>query len=133
MKVDSRHSFAAGPWRGLARALAFASLALGPAVQAEPVAAMQRVATQRPAPMLEAPPLRPTQAGGELLVMVCRRGVEDTQPMRQMQQMQQDLPMLCLATEADEETMQMGPERFRDLLEKAVKAGATVVFVVQRQ
>lgn len=99
-------------------------------MQAEPAAAgTNHIAAQRVAAPLEAPPQR-GQAPGNLLLMVCRRGLEDT---NQMQEKQQELPLLCLATEADEETVQLGPARFRELLEEAAKSGAMEVFVLQPQ
>jgi hypothetical protein len=40
------------------------------------------------------------------------------------------LPLLCMATETDEQSLQMGPARFRELLETAAKSGSMMLFVL---
>ena len=129
MKLDARHRCATRGCRAwLLPALAAAGLvgfSLTAAAQSRaPSAGVQRVAAPLDLPQ------RPAQAQGDLVVMVCRRALEEP---RQPAQPRRDAPMLCMATEADEDTVQMGPARFRDLLERAVQSGATVVFVLQPQ
>jgi len=76
----------------------------------------------------EAPPPAAGRASEEgVLIMVCRRGLD----VVQTQQSAQDLPMLCLATQVSEEAAQLGPARFRELLDKAASSGAMFVVVVR--
>lgn len=130
MKIDSLHICVARLRHLLVPIMTVASLALASVAQAEPaVAGRQHVASKPVITPLGAPP-RQAQATSEVLVMVCRRGVEETPSA---QGAQRYAPLLCLATQADEEVVRMGPARFRELLEKAVDSGAMVVFVLPPQ
>lgn len=99
--------------------------------QAQPVAG--------PLPASYAPDARHAAAGspyandrGEVLIMVCRRGLQrqDMDPLLPLQELQQDLPLLCLATQTDAEALKMGPARFQQLLDNAAGAGALWLVVV---
>ena len=66
----------------------------------------------------------------ELIVMLCRRGLE---PGQLPQQMPQELPLLCLVMQTDGQALQMGPERFQELLDKAANSGMLTVLLLQPQ
>ncbi len=68
---------------------------------------------------------------GEVIVMMCRRGpLEQAQDMQYMQDMPQDFPLLCLATQVNEEEARMSPAQLRDLIDKAAQSGGLSVIVV---
>jgi hypothetical protein len=69
-----------------------------------------------------------TEGSDELIVMLCRRGVE---PGQFRQELPQELPLLCLVTKADEKTLLMGPARFQELLDKAASSGQLTVHVLR--
>jgi len=126
MKTDSTPRDACWRRRLLCPALAALSFGLALAARAEtPAAGAIRIT-----PPLDASPYAEQEdVHGELLVLVCRPG---RMPIQQ-QQMQQDLPLLCLVTQADEQALRMGPDRFQQLLDKAVDSGAVVVLVRPRE
>jgi hypothetical protein len=122
----NKHSTPRAPWlrRSLLPLMTAVSFGLTVSAEADtPTRINTRIATP-----LEAPPPPAGRAGEEgVLIMVCRRGLDAVQT----QQSAQDLPMLCLATQVSEEAAQLGPARFRELLDKAASAGAVFVVVVR--
>jgi len=87
----------------------------------------------RTAARLEAP-LPVTGEANETLVMVYRRGsLGEAQARQGVQEMPQELPLLCLVMQVDEESLQMGPARFQELLDKAASSGSMVVLVLPPQ
>jgi hypothetical protein len=111
---------------------------LVPVLAALAFAAGQTAVADTPAPSMirtaapmQSPLPHGTEGGNdELIVMLCRRGVE---PGKTVQEMPQELPLLCLVTQTDEETLQMGPARFQDLLDRAVNSGQMTVLVLRPQ
>lgn len=97
---------------------------------AQPATAdMLAPAMTRTAAALQSPLPQGTEGGSdELIVMLCRRGVE---PGQAVQELPQELPLLCLVTQADEEALQMGPARFQELLDKAASSGRMSVLLLR--
>lgn len=128
MKFDSTPRCGFSP-RFLWPAVAAFMLSLSAAAHAEPALAVKPTRVAAP---LVAAPAAPKQ-GEELLVMICRRGVAPTQGMQMQQELPQDLPLVCLTAPADEEALQMGPDRFHELLNKAAESGLMFVLVIRPQ
>jgi hypothetical protein len=71
---------------------------------------------------------------GDVTLMMCRRGpLEPTQDMQHMQDMQnipQDFPLLCLATQISEEDARMSPVQLRELIDQAARSGGLSVIAL---
>jgi hypothetical protein len=76
-------------------------------------------------------PVQPGNATSDtLIVMVCRPGID---PDASLQAVPQELPLVCLVTETDAQTLQMGPARFQELLDRAADSGTLTVMVLRPQ
>jgi len=84
----------------------------------------------RTAAALESPVPQGSDSSDKLIVMLCRPAML---PNASAQEMPQELPLLCLVTETDAQTLQMGPARFQELLERAADSGTLTVMVLQPQ
>lgn len=108
-----------------------------PAMAALAFVVGQHAAADTPAPAvtrvagpIQIPLPQSNEGSDELIVMLCRRGIE---PGRSGREMPQELPLLCLVTQADAATLQMGPTRFQELLDKAVNSGQLSVMLLRPQ
>jgi hypothetical protein len=78
----------------------------------------------------ERSPLPPAIEGADhILVLLCRLGAGEMPSAQTMQELPQELPMICLVTDADEEVVHMGAGRFNELLDVAASSGRMTVFV----
>lgn len=128
MKVDTKAKGrrVARRSRLLWTAMTALAFTLAPPVLAD-TAAPIRVVTA----MTMQSPLPPGSEGSdELIVMLCRRGIE---PGQAMQELPQELPLLCLVTHTDAQALQMGPARFQELLDRAADSGQLSVMLLQPQ
>jgi hypothetical protein len=99
--------------------------AAGPAAAQSGAAGFTRTAAT-----LESPQPQGSDSSDKLIVMVCRPGLP---PNVSAQEMPQELPLLCLVTETDAQTLQMGPARFQELLDRAADSGTLTVMLLQPQ
>jgi hypothetical protein len=127
MNFDSKLHRPSRRRRLLLPALAALAFVVGQHAVADtpPAPAMTRIVGPMQSPLPQS-----TEGSDEFIVMLCRHGIE---PGRAKQEVPQDLPLVCLVTQADAAELQMGPARFQELLDKAVNSGQLSVLLLRPQ